>query len=332
MVHHGGRRAFTLIELLVVIAIIAILISLLLPALGTAREVARAAVCSGNLRSLVQGQDMYMNSHKEHLAGVNTSGAEIQVTPSVAAGETHSEMPSQDYDWISPCVGESLGFSALRAERMSQIVNKFGCPSARNPAVRWTGSQLGSEQGDFDRVQAQSGFRQTSYLSPASFHQFASQGEADRHLYKGTRLKYSHTTPVRIPDRYRPRRDQIGNNMSRKVLAADGTRYYTPGTGIIDFDASPKAVGVYGAFTASGPIYVGSPEYAQSSPTLQKISARHGSLQLNAAYFDGHVGSMKLSQAYADAEPWYPGGSKWTSAEATPQSVQFYSGRSPMIP
>jgi prepilin-type N-terminal cleavage/methylation domain-containing protein len=101
------RRGFTVIELLVMLAIIGILIALLLPAVQAAREAARRAQCSNQLKQIALGIQTYATAH-----GVFPPG---EITPPVPGtnGWNRTELPdwSTDFTWpilILPQIGEPM--------------------------------------------------------------------------------------------------------------------------------------------------------------------------------------------------------------------------------
>ncbi|MEM6391735.1 MAG: DUF1559 domain-containing protein [Planctomycetota bacterium] len=149
------RHAFTLIELLVVISIIALLIALLLPALGAARETAKSAQCLSNQRQI----------------GIAAIGYESDFNR-LAIGELFNTNPSIGTDWpilLSAYIGPGGDTYAdeIRSEAFLCPAVEIDSPNARNhygvhpvlmPNITRGNDPMADSPGTSDPVPYQSDF------------------------------------------------------------------------------------------------------------------------------------------------------------------------------
>ena len=129
-------RAFTLIELLVVVSIISLLVSILLPSLGKARDAAKEVVCMTNLKSIGTGFVMYENDfgrfpkelHVDWFGPINLWQG--QVLGSIG-GERRDSFTYATGDWT----GDQIGYP----DRQSKV---FECQRDKKQSY-WFGNTNG---------------------------------------------------------------------------------------------------------------------------------------------------------------------------------------------
>jgi len=303
---------FTLVELLVVVAIIALLLGILLPALGKAREVARSTVCMANLKSVGQGFVTYSTEYRGYLPGPNTSGYRWLKPGRPPSSDGDPQLPITPYDWMSPVFGDSLGLSEQRNERLVQLFNhEFACP-ANDHRYDYIHPN-GSGWPDAKEI------RYNSYSAPLTLHSYQDSEHAEQSGQPfGQTLGFVDTDAVNLrPANHRFRVDTAGQ-ASLKIAAADGARYID-GQGRISFNADTGSQFGSNFMNRSATLNVffannGNPYKLKNKGSLElhehakRFTYRHPGSSINASFLDGHAENLSNEESRS-IEFWYPSGS-----------------------
>ncbi len=339
----GGRSAFTLIELLVVVAIIAMLISILLPSLSSAREQARAVVCGQNLRQLGNGMQGYVAENNDYYPGLNTTGVWLEAQRLRWTTDlgliNRATMPVQTFDWMTPSLSGSGELPASRVARFKFLLEKFRCPSQMLTSVVY--SEGASPPEGYNAFREAGPWPALSYLSPAFFH-YVGQSQRTRvvgrmeHPTANVNI-FAKAAPAHwnvVVDDFLPQITRVGTP-ARKLFASDATRYLDASL-LLDFDVYPSPT-FYGSFSVAGGYWsgctafgvrLGTPNWSGQNVTAGSPAAgqnmaltyRHGQQRgvssgacrdnkgtINALFFDGHVERLTDRQS-REAHLWYPSG------------------------
>ncbi len=187
------KKGFTLIELLVVIAIIALLVSILLPSLQRARELARRAMCAVNLNSFGKALVLYQGESDDRFPMNNGIGAAF--VPTLTGTNQKNPLPNV------PRAVSSLAFMLI--SEGGQGPKMFVCPSTSHTADQWTKYEDDDDEDVWD-------------------HDFSTHVDDDPNETAVITLSYSYQAPL-----------QYGQNgikpstQSSVVIMSDATPYET---------------------------------------------------------------------------------------------------------
>lgn len=309
--------AFTLIELMVVIGIIAVLVSLLMPAVGRARRAANTLLCASNLHQIGVAMIAYAQQNDRAIVGnAWSSGAFLKSTSTTTKyGDSNCPNVCQTWDWTAP-IAKAMGAAfdegpslADRTDRFKFLCTypPFQCPENDILAPAYSGSPV--------RVTT----RMVSYATSLMFQYRYGSGDVSR---------YQSFIPT---PGYAPRLHLVGAP-SHKIFMADSAKWTNSDSAPPDYnlgwDNSGSSPG--GHYADYGPWSAYSRSYLRKKPIL--YSMRHGgrklgagaeTYQFNALFFDGHVETLD-GKAGMDPNLWLPQGAKLPKSELTSEAYTAY--------
>ena len=140
------KKGFTLIELLVVIAIIAMLMAILMPALGRVRRLAQRLICGTNLKGLGQACMIYANENDEEFPVAGGKGLNTWATKDAQADYWDKD----NFDW-SNADAVTVSASLYLLIREADVSPKqFVCQSSDQKVLEVVGADQGSNGQDLD--------------------------------------------------------------------------------------------------------------------------------------------------------------------------------------
>jgi prepilin-type N-terminal cleavage/methylation domain-containing protein/prepilin-type processing-associated H-X9-DG protein len=138
------RNAFTLIELLVVIAIIALLVSILMPSLQKAKELAKTVVCSSNLRSMTLAVNLYAEDYDDQIPQTTYWGYDY-LSWAMRVGRIADDDDILPYQFVGmPGERRICTMGYVDFDFASETEGTFKCPGYQDQVpgkATWQGSQ-----------------------------------------------------------------------------------------------------------------------------------------------------------------------------------------------